>query len=114
VQSIVIERPSELLDLSEFFNGYGEFPGNLYVIQPTEGKYAANNVTLKDGTVTNGLATFPTTDDATTYMASLNGMGGKIVRKTFDEARQIAIDRPALTCILLFKNAEIVDFVFVR
>jgi hypothetical protein len=71
-------------------------------------------VTLPDGQVINGLATFPSPDDATTYMSLLAGLSGDIVKKTFEEARQIAISKPVLSCVLLFMDGRVVDMVFVR
>jgi len=94
--------------------GYGGFPETLHLITVGDGKYAANNVTLPDGEKINGLATFPSPDDATTYMGLLAGLDGEIVKKSFEEARQIAISKPILHCVLLFVDGKVVDMVYVR
>jgi len=98
----------------DVLGGYGGFPDRLYLISAGDGKYAANNVTLHDGQNINGLASFPSADDATTYMALLAGLSGDIVAKSFEEARQIAISKPVLSCLLLFVGGRVVDMVFVR
>lgn len=94
--------------------GYGGFPERLFLIEVGDGKFAANNVTLPDGQNINGLAAFPSADDATTYMAMLAGLNGEIVGTSFEEARQIAISKPVLHCVLLFVDGRVVDMVFVR
>lgn len=94
--------------------GYGGFPDRLFLISAGEDKYAANNVTLPDGQNINGLAAFPSPDDATSYMAILAGLSGDIVGKSFEEARQIAISKPVLHCLLLFVSGKVVDIVYVR
>lgn len=95
---------------------YGHFPGRVYLIQVSEGMYAANNVTLADQTSINGLAAFPSPDDATTYMSldMAKGISGDLVAKSFEEARQIAIDKPKLHAVLLFVDGRVVDIAFVR
>ncbi len=101
------------LDLG-LLEGYGGFPESLHLISVGEDKYAANNVSLEDGQKLNGLAAFPSPDDATTYMGLLAGLNGEIVKKSFEEARQIAISKPVLNCVLLFVDGRIVDMVYVR
>lgn len=88
-------------------------PSELYLISMGEDKYAANNVTLEDVTH-NGLATFPSLDDAIVYTGLLAGLNGSPVRKTFEEARAIAISKPTLDCMFLFVDGKIVDIHFVR
>lgn len=113
--SSTLDRPPLGLDIpEELMEGYGNFPGNLYLIQVGEDKYAANNVSLPDGQNTNGLATFPSPDDATTYMGLLAGLSGEIVAKSFEEAREIAISKPILSCLLLFVDGRVVDLHWVR
>lgn len=94
--------------------GFGGFPDKVYLINVGGDRYAANNVTLPDGQNTNGLACFPTPDDATTYMGLLAGLGGEIVGKSFEEAREIAKSKPVLSCLLLFVAGQIVEVHYVR
>ena len=98
----------------ELLGGYGGFPDRLFLIQVAEGKFAANNATLSDGQVVDGLACFPTPDDAMVYTGLLGGLNGEVVGKSFEEARQIAISKPKLSCLLLFVNGSIVDIHHVR
>lgn len=105
--------PSIQLD-EELLGGYGGFPEQLFLISAGDDKYAANNVTLPDGQSINGLATFPSRDDASVYQGMLAGLSGEIVEKTFEEARQIAISKPILSCLLLFHDNHIVDLCWVR
>ncbi|RYG41636.1 hypothetical protein EON79_20430 [bacterium] len=79
-----------------------------------EGKFAANNATLPDGQHVDGLACFPSADDATVYMGLLAGLNGEITGKSFEEARQIAISKPKLQCLLLFVDGKIVEVHWVR
>lgn len=96
--------------LGENFSG---FPNDLYLLSMGDGKYAANNVTMGDVTH-NGLATFPSLDDVTVYTGLLAGLNGDPVRKTFEEARQIAISKPVLDCVFLFVDGHVADVHFVR
>ncbi len=77
-------------------------------------KYACNNATAPDGQRLDGLATFPNPDEATTYMGLLAGLGGDIVSKSFEEAREIAKSKPVLSCLFLFVGGRIVEIHFVR
>ncbi len=94
--------------------GFGGFPNKLFLISAGEDKYAANNATLPDGQNIDGLATFPDADEATTYMSLLAGLGGEIVSKTFEEAREIAVSKPRLMCLFLFVAGRIADVHWVR
>lgn len=110
-----IESAPDMFQITEeMMGGYGGFPENVFLISPGDDKYAANNVTLPDGEKVNGLAAFPSPDDATSYMAMLAGLSGEIVGKSFEEARQIAISKPVLSCLLLFHDNHIVDICYVR
>ncbi len=105
-ESIVLEE--------DLLGGYGGFPEQLFLISAGGDKYAANNVTLPDGQKINGLAAFPSRDDASVYQSMLAGLSGEIVAKSFEDARQIAISKPILSCVLLFHDNHIVDICFVR
>ncbi|HVL39399.1 MAG TPA: hypothetical protein VM328_08435 [Fimbriimonadaceae bacterium] len=106
--------PAGITLLEEELGGYGGFPDRLYVIGVGADRYAANNATLPDGQNVNGLATFPTPDDATTYMGMLAGLGGEIMAKSFEEAREIAKSKPVLSCLFLFVGGKIVEVHYVR
>lgn len=97
----------------ELAEGYSQFPGEIYLLSVGDGKYAANNVTIADVTH-NGLATFPSMDDTIVYTGLLAGLNGSPVRKTFEEARAIAVSKPTLDCMFLFVDGKIVDIHFVR
>ncbi|MER3496828.1 MAG: hypothetical protein C4320_08755 [Armatimonadota bacterium] len=92
----------------------GGFPNSLLLIQIGTDKYAANNATLADGQSVNGLACFPTPDDAATYAGLLAGLDGEFVKKSFDEARDIAKSKPTLDAMFLFVDGKIVEVHFVR
>jgi len=47
-------------------------------------------------------------------MGLLAGLSGEIVGKTFEEAREIAISKPVLHCLMLFVDGRIVEVHFVR
>lgn len=106
--------PGGITLFEEELGGFGGFPDSLYLIGMGEGKFAANNATAPDGTALDGLACFPSPDDATTYMGLLAGLSGDIVKKSFEEARQIAQSKPKLNCLLLFVAGHIVEIHFVR
>jgi hypothetical protein len=106
--------PESIILEEDLLGGYGGFPENVFLISAGDDKYAANNVTLPDGEKVNGLAAFPSPDDATSYMSMLAGLNGEIQGKTFEEARQIAISKPVLACVLLFHDNHIVDICYVR
>jgi hypothetical protein len=108
------EMPASFLLDEAMLEGYGGFPDSLFLIEVGSGKFAANNVTLPDGDAINGLATFPSPDDATTYAGLLAGLNGEIVGRSFEEARQIAISKPVLSCVLLFAEGRIIDICYVR
>lgn len=110
----ILDRPTFTPFEEIELGGYGSFPDKLFLISPAEGKYAANNVTLPDGQNVDGLACFPSPDDATTYMGLLAGLNGEIVSKSFEEAREIALSKPKLSCLLLFVDGRIVEVHYVR
>jgi hypothetical protein len=112
--SQVIDSPSGITLEDELVGGFGGFPDRLFLIQVREGMYACNNATRSDGEKIDGLACFPTPDDATTYTGLLAGLNGEIVGKKFEEAREIAISKPKLSCLLLFVAGQIVDIHHVR
>lgn len=100
--------------IKEELGGFGGFPDRLYLISVGNDKFAANNATAPDGTSLDGLACFPSPDDATTYMGLLAGLNGEIVSKSFEEAREIAKGKPRLNCLLLFVGGHIVEIHYVR
>ena len=105
------------LDIAPMANdGFGRFPGRLYVIKVSLGLYAANNATLPDGSLVDGLACFPERDDATQYMAlpAKRGIEGTISAKSFDQARQIAKSKQHLDSLLLFVGGKIVEYHYIR
>jgi hypothetical protein len=108
----LIDSPIQLEESN--LEGYGGFHSALYLINVTGDKFAANCATLQDGQTVNGLATFPDPDEATTYMGLLAGLSGDIVKKSFDEAREIAISKPALSCLFLFVGGQIADVHWIR
>ena len=108
------ENPSGITLIEEELGGFGGFPDKLFLISVGGDKYAANNATAPDGTALDGLACFPSPDDATTYMGLLAGLSGDIVGKTFEEAREIAKGKPKLNSLLLFVAGHIVEIHFVR
>lgn len=97
----------------ELTEGYSQFPGEVYLLSVGDGKYAANNVTIADVTH-NGLAVFPSLDDVMVYSGLLAGLNGDPVRKSFEEARAIAVSKPMLDCLFLFVDGRIMDVHFVR
>ncbi len=109
-----IERPAPLQLDEAMMGGFGGFPDRFYLISVSDNKFASNNVTLPDQQNVNGLACFPTPDDATTYMGLLAGLSGDIVAKPFEEAREIAVSKPILSCLLLFQGSQIVDVHWIR
>lgn len=109
-----IENPGGITLIEEELGGFGGFPDSLHLISVGGDKYAANNATAPDGTQLDGLACFPSPDDATTYMGLLAGLNGEIVKKSFEEAREIAKSKPRLNCLLLFVAGHIIEIHFVR
>jgi hypothetical protein len=112
--SQVLDNPSGITLIEEELGGFGGFPDKLFLISVGGDKYAANNATGPDGSTLDGLACFPSPDDATTYMGLLAGLSGDIVGKTFEEAREIAKGKPKLNCLFLFVAGHIVEIHFVR
>lgn len=110
----ILDNPSGITLIEGELGGFGGFPDKLFLISVGGDKYAANNATAPDGTPLDGLACFPSPDDATTYMGLLAGLSGDIVGKTFEEAREIAKGKPKLNCLLLFVAGHIVEIHFVR
>jgi hypothetical protein len=110
----LIDSPSGITLDEDLLGGFGGFPDRVFLLQVGEGKFAANNATLPDGQVVDGLACFPTPDDAMVYTGLLGGLNGEVVGKKFEEAREIAISKPKLSCLLLFVNGAIVDVHHVR
>lgn len=98
----------------DLLGGFGGFPGEVLLISMGEDLWAANNATLPDGQSVNGLACFPTPDDASTYAAMLTGLNGEFVKKKFEEAREIAIRKERLQALFLFKDGHIVEVHFVK
>lgn len=109
-----VDNPLGITLEESMLGGFGGFPDKVYLISVGEDKFAANNATLPDGQSVNGLACFPDPDEATTYMGLLAGLSGEIVSKTFEEAREIAVRKPILSCLFLFKAGAIADVHWVR
>ncbi|HJP83144.1 MAG TPA: hypothetical protein VJ835_06515 [Fimbriimonadaceae bacterium] len=110
----LVDNPLGIQLEESSLEGFGGFPNALYLINVTGEKFAANCATLHDGQTVNGLATFPDPDEATTYMGLLAGLSGDIVKKTFEEARAIAISKPTLSCLFLFVDGHIADVHWIR
>lgn len=98
----------------DLMGSFGSFPEEIYLISVGDNLYACNNATTPDGMQVNGLACFPSPDDATTYMASENGLHGNIKKSSFNDAREIAKGKPVLDCLLLFAGIQIVEIHFIR
>lgn len=98
----------------DLLGGFGGFPGEVLLISVGDDLWAANNATLPDGQSVNGLACFPTPDDASTYSSMLTGLNGEFVKKKFEEAREIAIRKERLQALFLFKDGHIVEIHFVK
>lgn len=98
----------------DLMGSFGSFPEEIYLISVGEGKYACNNATTPDGMQVNGLACFPSPDDATSYMTDANGMSGDIKKSSFNDAREIAKSKPVLDSLLLFAGTRIVEIHFIR
>ncbi len=113
--SQVVESGPLGLTLDEsMLGGFGGFPDRLFLISVGGDRFACNNATLPDGQNINGLACFPSADDATTYMGLLGGLSGDIVGKSFEEAREIAIGKPVLSALFLFFDGKIVEVHYIR
>ena len=112
--SQIMDRPGGITLEEDMLGGFGGFPDKVFVICVGGDKYAANNATLPDGQNVDGLATFPDPDEATTYMGLLAGLNGDVQAKTFEEARQIAISKPKLLCLFLFRAGVIADVHWIR
>lgn len=98
--TITIER--------EKLGGFGAFPENILLISIGGGKYACNcGHSIPDKMPVDGLACFPTQEDATIYMSLPAGLSGETVPKTFNEAREIAKSKPHLNCLMLFVEGKI-------
>lgn len=98
----------------DLMGAFGSFPEEIYLISVGEGKFACNNATTPDGMEVNGLACFPSPDDATTYMAMAEGLTGEIKKSSFEDAREIAKSKPILHAMFLFDGGRIVEIHFVR
>lgn len=112
--SRVLDDPGIMILDESLLGGFGGFPDHLFLIAVGGGRYAANNATLQDGQVINGLACFPSPDDATTYMGLLSGLSGEIEGKSFEEAREIAISKPVLHALFLFVDGKIAEVHWIR
>lgn len=111
---LIDKSPLGIVLDDDLLQGYDSFPGRVFLICVAGDKYACNNATLSDGQKINGLACFPSGDDATTYMGLLSGLSGEIVGKSFEEAREIAIGKPILSALFLFVEGRIADVHYIR
>ena len=113
----ILDRPAPggIVLEEELLGGFGGFPDKVYLISVGGDKYACNNASLpgEEGAI-NGLACFPDPDEATSYMGMLAGLSGEIVQKSFEEAREIALSKPILNCLVLFVATKIVEIHWVR
>lgn len=113
----ILDRPPLGLEIpieEDLLGSFGGFPDSLFMISAGEGKYAANNASLPDGSAINGLAVFPTPQDAELYTMNPKGLAGEIIQKSFADAREIAISKPNIDGLLLFVNNRIVEYHYVR
>lgn len=96
--------------------GFGRFPAEVCLIETEEGLFAANNATLPDGELLDGLACFSEPDEAAKYMElpDNRGLAGQVIMRTFDEARNIAKSKLRLNALLFFVNGRIVEYHFIR
>lgn len=103
-------------ETEETLGAYGGFGDQLFLIKVGDDLYAANNVTLEDGQQINGLATFGNADDAYGYMGLdlARGISGDVIQRSFEEARQIAIQKPRISALLLFQGNRVIDVHYVR
>lgn len=102
-------------DLSNDHN----WPQSLCGIEVSPGKFACNCADTKGlepepQTDIHGLAVFVNEASATVYMGCLNGLSGTVVPKSFDECRQLAIERPKLHGMFLMDGNKIRDIIYVR
>ncbi len=110
----IIDNPLITSLEEDLMGSFGSFPEEIYLISVGDNRFACNNATTPDGMQVNGLACFPSPDDATTYMSSENGLPGDIKKSSFNDAREIAKSKPVLDCLFLFAGIQIVEIHFVR
>lgn len=109
-----VEARTSIPIQADELEGFGRFPGVVYLIALGDGLYAANNATIPDGTVVDGLACFRDPENAALYMEWPRGLSGTIESLTFDAARELAKAKMKLNCLLLFSKCKIVEFHFIR
>jgi len=100
----------DLDSLSGFKNG-------VCMIDCGDGKYACNNATTPgpDPMTVDGIACFPDEEEATVYMATPKyGLRGTVVRKTLEEARAIAVSKPAIQALLFMEGSKVKEIMYVR
>jgi hypothetical protein len=110
----IIDNPLITSLEQDLLGAFGNFPEELYLIAIGSDKYACNNATLPDEQNINGIACFPSLDDATSYMGMLAGLSGETKKFPFSEAREIAKSKPVLDAMFLFDANRIVEIHFVR
>lgn len=96
-----------------------DIPEIVFLIRLGRGRYVAQNATMPDLGELNGLTCFLTKQDAEEYQArakegTVVAMRGEVVAKSWEEARQIAISKPLLSCLFILKGTAIIDVHFVR
>jgi hypothetical protein len=93
-----------------------ESKDGVYIIEVSEGKYAANHATTPppDPMQINGIACFETVASANEYMGALNGLSGTLRQKSLEEVRKIVEDKPMLQAIFFFVGSHIVGIHYVR
>ena len=92
---------------------FHKFPKELILIFLGGSKYAANNGTTPEGVDVNGLATFMNSEEALIYQEKC-GLTGDLVRKTFAEARDIALSKTNIQALFLMIGTSIADIHYVR
>jgi hypothetical protein len=113
----------ELLDPEKLFStddndelgGDDSFPDAVIMIELGSGRYAAVNATTKgpDPMTVGLLATFPTEEEADIWEKKYL-LSGNRVNKSFQEAREIAIGKPAIHGLALQTAAHTVAIHWVR
>lgn len=120
-KSPLLDRPTrDTEDSTDLVNDHG-WPQGLCLVQPEPGKFACNvadteGLEAEPQHDVHGLAVFASEGSAKLYTGAgaLNTISGEIVPKTFDECRQIAIERPKLIALFLMEGTKIKDMVYVR
>ncbi len=111
-QTPVLDTP--VLD-AEFEDNLTNFPSRLVLIDLGDGKYAANNAITPapDAMEVNGIACFINAEEAIIYQEDTK-IGGTLVRKSFSQARDIALSKINIQAIFLMQGTHVIEIHFVR